>query len=92
MHINTEFKLDPSGNRIYEFNCTFEQIRNYFFQFGKEATLIEPAELKEEFYNKYNEAIFLFTPKKKTVLREKYMLERKNPMLIKTDMPNLLIV
>ncbi len=56
MHINTEFKLDFNGNRIYEFNCTFEQIRNYFFQFGKEAIVIEPSELKEEFYNRYNEA------------------------------------
>lgn len=44
------------GNLIYKFKCTPEQIRNYFFQFGKESHILKPEYLREEFFTKYNEA------------------------------------
>ena len=59
-HLRPVVSEEPSpshnGNQIYKFNCTKEQIRNYFFQFGKEAIILTPQELRNEFLWRYKEA------------------------------------
>ena len=41
---------------IYVFNCTANQIEFYFFKFGKNAKIIEPAELSQKFEQMYKDA------------------------------------
>ena len=41
---------------ILTFMCAEEQIKNYFFQFGKEAIVISPQSLKQWFVDKYSDA------------------------------------
>ena len=41
---------------VYCFCCAPMQIRNYFFSFGKEAQVLEPAPLRKEFLKIYREA------------------------------------
>lgn len=48
---------DPDGTTTLIFNCSLRQIRNYFFKFGKEALIEEPAELKELFCKDFKEAL-----------------------------------
>lgn len=43
------------------FNCSQEQILYYFFQFGKEAEITQPLELRETFVAKYKEALEKYT-------------------------------
>lgn len=38
------------------FVCAEEQIKNYFFQFGKEAIVLSPKDLKQWFLDKYSDA------------------------------------
>ena len=49
---------DPniSGNVILTFHCTRLQLSYYFFRFGKEAKILEPAELAQEFREGYDAA------------------------------------
>jgi len=47
----------PSGNTILEFRCSRKQILYYFFNFGKEAVILEPKELQNEFRKQYKEAL-----------------------------------
>lgn len=51
-------KITPStkGLTIYEFDCTEEQIQNYFFRFGKNARILSPESLRLTFQRGYNEA------------------------------------
>ncbi len=44
------------GKWILTFMCAEEQIKNYFFQFGKEAKVICPDHLKQWFLEKYKDA------------------------------------
>lgn len=48
-----------NGTKFYEleFDCSFDQIKNYFFSFGKEAIAISPPDLKESFINRYRDAM-----------------------------------
>lgn len=48
-----------NGQSYYEleFDCSHQQIRNYFFSFGKEAEVISPVSLRERFYQEYMDAI-----------------------------------
>ena len=41
---------------ILMFNCAEEQIKNYFFQFGKNAEIISPANLRQEFAERFRAA------------------------------------
>lgn len=47
-----------NGKKYYElvFDCSHRQIRNYFFSFGKEAEIISPKSLRDEFIKDYKEA------------------------------------
>lgn len=47
------------GNRYYdlEFDCSYLQIRNYFFSFGPEAEIIRPEWLREWFFSNYQNAL-----------------------------------
>lgn len=40
-----------------EFDCSHQQIRNYFFSFGMEAEVISPQSLRENFSREYQKAI-----------------------------------
>ena len=43
-------------NNIYVFFCTKDQLEFFFFKFGKDAVIIEPKSLAEEFKRKYEDA------------------------------------
>ena len=55
---------DDKGKCYYEleFDCSYRQIRNYFFSFGKSAIIIEPPKYKDEFLNDYNDALKNYEP------------------------------
>ena len=42
---------------IYHFNCTALQIRNYFFSFGANVEVISPDSIRQEFINRYKDAL-----------------------------------
>lgn len=67
---NTIFHLRPMYDsiEIIEDNCvilelqsTRFQVENYFFAFGKEATILQPIELKKQLHNKFTEAANSYT-------------------------------
>ena len=43
-------------NNIYVFFCTKDQLEFFFFKFGKDAVILEPKSLAEEFKIKYEDA------------------------------------
>lgn len=48
------------GGKVFfelEFDCSYRQIRNYFFSFGNDAEIVSPLRLREEFIEKYSEAL-----------------------------------
>ncbi len=45
---------------VYLFHCSSLQIRNYFLSFGKEAQVLEPESLREEFLAFYKEAVLIY--------------------------------
>ncbi len=45
-----------SGYQILHFRCTYRQIENYFFQFGKDARIISPTSDAMKFREAYKEA------------------------------------
>lgn len=50
-------KTEKNGDKYtLTFDCADEQIRNYFFQFGKEAVVTSPEELNRWFKTRYKEA------------------------------------
>ena len=51
--------ITHNGNKYYElvFDCSYDQIRNYFFSFGAEAEIISPLRLREMFVNDYKKAL-----------------------------------
>ena len=48
--------LSSGGRVVYDFDCTREQIQNYFFRFGKDALILSPDSLREEFAVAYRRA------------------------------------
>lgn len=52
-------ELKKENNVFYDltFDCSHEQIRNYFFSFGENAEIIEPEKLRERFINDYKQAL-----------------------------------
>ena len=54
-------RKDSDGNNwILTFLCAEEQIKNYFFQFGKEASIQSPEHLRQWFKEKYASAASLY--------------------------------
>lgn len=49
-----------TSNGNYIFNCTPQQIFNYFFSFGPEAEIIRPKDLRTRFQNTYKNALTLY--------------------------------
>lgn len=58
--LNMRPKVQSIDNDIYTFNTSEFQIINYFFRFGKDATIISPLELKEKFKLDYKEALAVY--------------------------------
>ncbi len=51
---------DEKGDYELEFDCSFSQISNYFFSFGKEAEVSEPESVRKWFADRYREAAELY--------------------------------
>ena len=52
-------RIEIDGELFYEltFDCSHQQIRNYFFSFGTESEIISPSILRDRFIRDYNESI-----------------------------------
>ena len=50
-----------SGGQILHFRCTYRQIENYFFQFGKDAKIISPEKYAIKFGEEYKAAYEVYT-------------------------------
>lgn len=63
--INEPKLIEKDGNRFFElvFDCSHQQIRNYFFSYGAEVEIICPSSLRETFINEYKKAIEHYNPK-----------------------------
>lgn len=48
-------------NNIKTFECTRKQIEYYLFQFGGDAEILEPRDLREEFLEKYKNAVATYS-------------------------------
>jgi len=55
-HLRPLGRIDDKDNHIYHFDCTEIQILFYFLRFGKDARIISPDSLKDQFKEFYNEA------------------------------------
>lgn len=55
--------ITHNGNKYYEliFDCSYDQIKNYFFSFGKEAIVVSPQILREEIIDRYQLALNAYT-------------------------------
>ena len=56
LHLRPQYRKKKS-DRIYEFECPAYQARNYFFKFGKDVTILEPASLASQFKWEYQKAL-----------------------------------
>ncbi len=52
-------KIEENSKKFYDltFDCSHQQIRNYFFSFGAEAEILFPLSVRERFIRDYQEAI-----------------------------------
>ena len=55
------FKVDGKDKNLFIFQCTRYQIRHYFMDLGKNAEIISPASLREEFKKDLQAALKLYT-------------------------------
>lgn len=58
-HLRPKYEKCEDAPKNYKrllFHCTERQIKYYFFKFGKEVKILQPAELAEEFANDYSKA------------------------------------
>ncbi len=53
-------KEKDGNNYRLSFECTKKQIRDYFFKFGKDAEILYPTELRNEFITAYMDAIEVY--------------------------------
>lgn len=55
-------KIEENNKKFYEltFDCSHQQIRNYFFSFGAEAEILSPLSVREKFIKDYQKAIKLY--------------------------------
>lgn len=51
------YTVDSKDKHVYTFRCTELQAMNYFFKFGWDAYVIEPAELSKKFRLRYERAL-----------------------------------
>lgn len=58
---NTLTEVLESGGQILHFRCTYRQIENYFFQFGKDAKIISPEKYAIKFGEEYKAAYEVYT-------------------------------
>ena len=57
LYLRPNAKIDKEGDKwILTLSCAEEQVKNYFFQFGKEALVLYPESLKQWFLDKYADA------------------------------------
>ena len=54
--------VEHNGKQYYEleFDCSHQQIHNYFFSYGVDAEIIAPAFLRSQFKNRYEAAVQLY--------------------------------
>ncbi len=52
----------PDEPLTYRFRCTEMQLISYFFKFGRDAEILDPAETREKFIRKYRESYRLYCP------------------------------
>lgn len=52
------------GFKKYTFDCTPEQAKNYFFQFGSDALILSPKELHDRFVKDYMKALDIYNQAK----------------------------
>ena len=55
------------GGKVFyelEFDCSYRQISNYFFSFGKDAEIVSPLRIREDFIKKYSEALEIYRSEK----------------------------
>lgn len=58
--------VEKIENDIYYFNCSYNQIIQYFERFGKEALIIKPNYIKNQLFYFYRDAYFLYKDQNKT--------------------------
>lgn len=56
-----KIERQSDGSSIAYFDCTYTQIRYYFFEFGKDAVVLYPDSLHDEFELKYKEAAAMYS-------------------------------
>lgn len=55
---------------VYKCKATRRQIHNYFFDFGDDLEIISPSDLRDEFYQRYRNAIKIYENSQKELLLE----------------------
>lgn len=60
MHLRPP-RIREQDDGVYVFQCTTAQAEFYFFKFGKDAEIIQPAELRDKFKSMYEEAANIYT-------------------------------
>lgn len=60
--ISTPKPIQIGEDRFFdlEFNCSYAQIRNYFFSFGSEAEIMFPEKLRKQFIDNYEKALKMY--------------------------------
>ena len=55
-------QIDVNDESFYElvFDCSYQQIKNYFFSFGAEAEVISPLWLRKRFMNEYKQSLEIY--------------------------------
>lgn len=61
LYLRPNAKINKEGDKwILTLTCAEEQVKNYFFQFGKEAIIISPESLNQWFFEKYTDAAKMY--------------------------------
>lgn len=63
LHLRPNY-VNITDDNIYEFQSTPKQIEAYFFKFGKDAEILYPAELRNDFAEKYRAAFEAYQKEK----------------------------
>lgn len=61
-------KISKIENDLYYFNCSYQQIMQYFSRFGKHAIIISPKSLRDNIYKYYSDGYYAY---KKYIVDEK---------------------
>lgn len=61
-HLRPSYTRNPNcPGEEYIFKATAFQLKSYFFKFGKDAEILSPPELREEFIEEYTQALKIYT-------------------------------